>query len=541
MPRLVATFAAVLMMTTSFGCAELDTDSDGETEVGRSGHQIIGGQLSFDFPAVGSLTTTDGDEFSFCTATLIGCQTVLTAAHCVCSGRENPCTAKSPSEMRVFFQHSGFHEVASIDYHPEYDAIGLTSDIAVIQLKEPVTGIEPVAIADSGRPGPGASITMSGFGISNRDGIESGIKRDVDVSVAQCGVGEYPNESVTHHLCYETTAQTYGFCQGDSGGPAFGFIDGRPIVAGVASYVRHENLGTADERRCTDPVSANVSTYAGWVKSRAQEAVGPQSCSALPALDHTTSHPQIWSQGFQADFSASEIFEVDIEIPEGASELRLTWNNMYAKNYNGANRRLPYEFSYSTAPEDSGVAQRASLQCSTETRACILRSPKPGLLTARVVNSNQLGEAQITATIIGGAPIARADSFTATSGQPLIIAADQGLLANDQLDMARGGNIEIVGQPQNGTLELNSDGSFTYNPSPEFVGYESFTYEVVDDEGYASDEVVVEINVQADEGDQRARSGGVSAGCSAGATGGSGPMALLLMAMAMVMRQRRRR
>ena len=32
--------------------------------------------------------------------------------------------------------------------------------------------------------------------------------------------------------------------------------------------------------------------------------------------------------------------------------------------------------------------------------------------------------------------------------------------------------------PKNGTLDLNSDGSFTYTPNPSFVGTDSFTYQL---------------------------------------------------------------
>jgi uncharacterized repeat protein (TIGR01451 family) len=40
-----------------------------------------------------------------------------------------------------------------------------------------------------------------------------------------------------------------------------------------------------------------------------------------------------------------------------------------------------------------------------------------------------------------------------------------------------------VGQPQHGTVQLNSDGTFTYTPDPGFVGTDSFTYEAVDADG----------------------------------------------------------
>ncbi|MGB0466608.1 MAG: tandem-95 repeat protein [Pontibacterium sp.] len=39
------------------------------------------------------------------------------------------------------------------------------------------------------------------------------------------------------------------------------------------------------------------------------------------------------------------------------------------------------------------------------------------------------------------------------------------------------------GEPAHGTLLLNADGSYTYNPEPDFVGNDSFTYQVSDGQG----------------------------------------------------------
>ena len=42
-------------------------------------------------------------------------------------------------------------------------------------------------------------------------------------------------------------------------------------------------------------------------------------------------------------------------------------------------------------------------------------------------------------------------------------------------------NTTPVSEPTNGTVVINSDGTYEYTPDPDFVGNDSFTYEVCDD------------------------------------------------------------
>ena len=87
-----------------------------------------------------------------------------------------------------------------------------------------------------------------------------------------------------------------------------------------------------------------------------------------------------------------------------------------------------------------------------------------------------------------GAPQAIADSYTATSGAPLVVGSNAGVLAND-LDINAGSpGIELaaslVSGPAYGQLTLNPDGSFSYTAPPGFDGTDTFRYAVSD--GYVS-------------------------------------------------------
>ncbi|WP_257670518.1 T9SS type B sorting domain-containing protein, partial [Parapedobacter tibetensis] len=58
-------------------------------------------------------------------------------------------------------------------------------------------------------------------------------------------------------------------------------------------------------------------------------------------------------------------------------------------------------------------------------------------------------------------------------------------------------SIEIISQPQHGTVVVNADGTVTYRPNHGYVGNDTFTYRVKDSEGNWSNVAVVSITVEA--------------------------------------------
>lgn len=103
---------------------------------------------------------------------------------------------------------------------------------------------------------------------------------------------------------------------------------------------------------------------------------------------------------------------------------------------------------------------------------------------------NSSNPATVTITVT---PLAYDDSYAASSGTPLRIAAP-GVLGND------GGNslsATLVSNVTHGTLALSSDGSFTYTPAGSFTGEDSFTYRATDGGGSVSNASTVTIVVSA--------------------------------------------
>ncbi|MEZ4678444.1 MAG: LamG-like jellyroll fold domain-containing protein [Caldilineaceae bacterium] len=99
-----------------------------------------------------------------------------------------------------------------------------------------------------------------------------------------------------------------------------------------------------------------------------------------------------------------------------------------------------------------------------------------------IVSDGVLTDSQdvaITVVELNIAPVAVADAYTTDVDSPLVVTAP-GVLANDS-DVNGDALVAILeSTTSNGTLALNSDGSFNYLPNPGYVGVDSFTYHVND-------------------------------------------------------------
>ena len=93
------------------------------------------------------------------------------------------------------------------------------------------------------------------------------------------------------------------------------------------------------------------------------------------------------------------------------------------------------------------------------------------------------GPATVTLTI-NTAPIAVADQYELSEDGALVVSAERGVAAND-LDPERTGIDQalvtsLVAGPSHGTLNLETDGSFSYSPDADYVGDDAFEYQVSD-------------------------------------------------------------
>jgi len=105
-----------------------------------------------------------------------------------------------------------------------------------------------------------------------------------------------------------------------------------------------------------------------------------------------------------------------------------------------------------------------------------------------------MAEVTIEVQPINDEPVTTVDSYTANAGVPLVVSADDGVLANDTDPENDGLTATVQTSPQNGAATMQTYGSFTYSPDDGFTGSDTFTYVAFDGFDF-SIETLVTVNV----------------------------------------------
>ena len=77
---------------------------------------------------------------------------------------------------------------------------------------------------------------------------------------------------------------------------------------------------------------------------------------------------------------------------------------------------------------------------------------------------------------LNDAPETEANSYSTIAGEELIVSPDDGLLQNDSDPEGEPLTASLDTNPENGSVSVNEDGSFTYTPTDGFIGTDTFTY-----------------------------------------------------------------
>ncbi len=252
--RRVVTLASVFVAVAACGPTEEVPALEGATaEYQRQRTDIVGGTVANGDPAVVALAFAAGrgEYAEFCTGTLIGSRTVLTAAHCYYP-------YGSQYDYYVVFgtqvaQPSFVVPISGFTRHPQYSPSETENDIAVIRLATAVTAVSPVGINLEllDKSWMGKPIRHVGFGntsVTNGNATGSGTKRQVTYNIRKI-----------QELVIESGTSGKQTCTGDSGGPGFITHPGSPaeVVAGVVSF--------GDQSCRVEGYDVNVATYADWV------------------------------------------------------------------------------------------------------------------------------------------------------------------------------------------------------------------------------------------------------------------------------------
>ncbi len=385
--------------------------------------QIVNGAPEFAEPTTAALLQGLDPTTALvaCSATLIGCDTAITAAHCF---NVSPTLRKT-----LFFQHAGFYEIASYTQHPVYaactfpcadNAVTRQEDIALIKLVTPVSGITPSPINTTQTPGPGTPGRIVGFGRDPLTEVSSflqnlGIKRSGSMTLAAC---QDPTLSPYDILCWDPSAVIgdpgvdVSTCNVDSGGPLFVDQAGVKVVAGITKGA------ILNSGSCIPPVEAydtNVFRHHPWIEQTVAQLGGVDlsvtNCGSLPQLDAdaisggcsgiawgTGEAPRVC--GFGAELSSALLQQQHVfQVPADTQRLRVSLNGV-SRGTNPVDVSL---YLRAGAPPTTSVYDCAGV-ATGNFASCEFNDPQAGTWYVLAVRVTGTVAYQITATEFGPSP-----------------------------------------------------------------------------------------------------------------------------------------
>jgi secreted trypsin-like serine protease len=232
---------------------------------------MVGGAQPATSGAGRSVVMLDGSGGTVCTATAIGRDLLLTAAHCVQPGSEYKFLDNPAS------RDAKLKDVARIERHPQFELKKLfahlaTADVALVKLAEPLPAripaaplggeIETVAVGDA--------FVVAGYGLTVR-GAE---KLDGMVRGATLVATGQPGSLQIRLFDPRTKGESPGLgaCTGDSGAPAFREENGSLAIIGVVSWSTGPKL-TAGCGGLTGITP--IALYRPWIIATARALASP--------------------------------------------------------------------------------------------------------------------------------------------------------------------------------------------------------------------------------------------------------------------------
>ena len=289
--------------------------------------RIIGGTpaLTGAQPWMASLLTSytvSASLASFCGATLIRSDVVVTAAHCVEGFVAEDLDVVLGTTDLSQVSASDRIGVASIVVHPDYDWETYDSDIALLKLERASDGvpIELVTATAMSQMSEGQMLTTLGWGMTSATDTNSyvDVLRQVDLPyVSQSSCIAAVGSGVTNNMfCAGTGLGDKDSCQGDSGGPIIWRQGETAVLAGLVSW--------GDGRGCavvnTYGVYVRLAAYLDWIK-QTMSRVHFEPVGHLGYLNQgASSRHGFWAHNWNLD-SAAQLGPISAPIGQIFSSL----------------------------------------------------------------------------------------------------------------------------------------------------------------------------------------------------------------------------
>jgi hypothetical protein len=322
-----------------------------------------------------------------CTGTMIGCNTFLTAAHCVClpprtaadcQGGDSP----NPEIHWVFLQHAGLLPVSQIELHPDY--VFPIADLAVLRLGAGAVGLRPAEL--QAEPAElGSAATIVGFG--RPTGLAPtilGIKRDGAVVTIACEEGE-----TDEGICWNFVGPGSNTCLGDSGGPLYTGQGLSRRLAGTTSGGVAVNCLAPDHSN-----DVNLLKYREWILAQTTEKPALTSCGVGAQVDS----PDVSLASFQGELASIGDRDVhSFEVPAGLRELRVGFNGRIGS---GAN----FHWFVRAGAEPNMTDFDCSHELSRQSGLCRFERPEAGTWHVSVQSISGSGEYQVVSAGFADVP-----------------------------------------------------------------------------------------------------------------------------------------